>query len=166
MGVSLPLLLILGRRVDMGFGIPDVSQTSASSSSSSAVFQVGMLSQFLDQWRSITSNRFVFNMVQGHHLQLRPCPPMFHNFWQFSVKVCAAHHPIIHKEVGELLSKGAIEPPSGGAGFYSSVFVFPKNTGGLWPILNLKQFNHYLHIPSSKMPTIKHVQQQLVQEGD
>ena len=63
------------------------------------------------------------------------------------MKVAAAHHPIIQKE-DEHLSKGAIEPSSGGAGFYFSVFVVPKCTGGLQPILNLKQFNHYLHILS------------------
>ena len=39
-----------------------------------------------------------------------------------------------------------IEPSSGGAGFYSSVFVVLKHTGGLWPILNLKQLNCYLHL--------------------
>ena len=59
-----------------GVSTPDVSQFTASSSSSSSVFQVGMLSHFLDQWRSITSNRIVLNMVQGHHLQLRSCPTL------------------------------------------------------------------------------------------
>ena len=68
-------------------------------------------------------------------------------------------------EVDELLAKGAIEPSSGGAGFYSSVFVVPKHTGGLCPILNLKHFNHYMHIPSFKMPTLKNVWQ-LIQQGD
>ena len=68
------------------------------------------------------------------------------------MKVAAAHHPIIQKEVDELHSKAVIEPSSGGAGFYSSVFVVPKHTGGLWPILNLKLFNLYLHIPSFKIP--------------
>ena len=151
----------------MGVGTPDVLQpsTSSSSSSTSAPFQVGMLFKFLDQWRSITSNRFVLNMVQGHHLQLRSHPPLFHNFWHFNVKVPAAHHPVIQKEVDELLAKGAIEPSSGGAGFYSSVFVVPKHTGGLRPILNLKRFNHYMHIPSFKMPTLKTVWQ-LIQQGD
>ena len=48
-------------------------------------------------------------------------PPLFHNFWQFIVKVAAAHHAIIQKEVDELLGKRVIEPTSGGAGFYSSV---------------------------------------------
>ena len=86
-------------------------------------------------------------------------PSLFHNFQQFSVKVAAAHHPIIQKEVDELLSKGAVEPSSGGGGFYSSVFVVPKLTGGLWPILNFKWFNCYLHKPYFKMPTVKHVWQ-------
>ena len=99
------------------------------------VFLVGMLSQFLDQWRSISSNRFVLSIVQDHHLQVRSYPPLFSNFWQFKMKVAAAHHPIIQKEVDELLSKGAIEPYSGGTGFYSSVFVVPKHIGGLCSIL-------------------------------
>ena len=58
-----------------------------------------------------------------------------------------------------------IDPSSGGAGFYSNMFVVPKYTGDLWPILNLKHFNHYMHVPSVKMPTIRHVQQ-LMQHGD
>ena len=152
----------------MRVSIPDVSEPSTSSaslSSTSAIFHVGMLFKFVDQWRSITSNRFVLNMVWGHHLQLRSHPPLFHNFWHFNVKVSAAHHPVIQKEVDELLAKGAIEPSLGGAGFYSSVCVVPKCTGGLQPILNLKHFNCYLHIPSFKMPTLKHVQQ-LIQCGD
>ena len=124
----------------MGVSTPDVSWSSTSSSSSSAVFQVGMLFNFFDQWRSITFNRFVLNMVQGHHLQLWSHPPLFCNFWQFNIKVATTHHPIIQKEVDELLAKGVIEPSSGGAVFYSSMFVVPKHTGGLWPILNLKHF--------------------------
>ena len=96
----------------MVVGTPDVSwpSTSSSSSSTSATFQVGMLFRFLDQWRSITPNRFVLNMVRGHHLQLRSRPPLFRNFQHFNVKVPAAHHPVIQKEVDELLAKGAIEP--------------------------------------------------------
>ena len=162
-----PVLLSPDRKVGMGVGAPDVSQpsTSSCSSSTSAPFQFGMLFKFLDQWRSITSNRFVLNMVWDHHLQLRSHPPLFRNFWHFNVKVPAAHHPVIQKEVDELLAKGAIEPSSGGAGFYSSVFVVPKHTGGLRPILSLKHFNHYMHIPSFKMPTLKTVWQ-LVQWGD
>ena len=62
-------------------------------------------------------------------------------------------------EVDELLTKGAVKPSSGGAGFYSGVFVIPKHAGGLWPQLNLKQYKFYVGIPSFKMPTIRHVWQ-------
>ena len=124
-----------------------------------------MFFDFLDQWRSITSNRFVLNMVWGHHLQLRSHPALFRNLWQFNVKVAAAHHLITQKEADELLYKGALEPSSGGAGFYFSAFVVSRHTGVLWPILNLKLFNYYLYTPSFKVPTIRHVQQ-LLQHGD
>ena len=79
--------------------------------------------------------------------------------------MAAAHDPNIQKEVDEVLAKGVIKPSSGGAGFYSSVFVVPMCTGGLWPILNFKQFNCYLHIPSYMISTIQHVWQ-LIQHGD
>ena len=45
------------------------------------------------------------------------------------------------------------------------MFVVPKHTGGLCPILNLKHFNCYMHIPSFKMPTLKNVWP-LIQQGD
>ena len=163
-----PVLLSQEGKVVMGVSAPDVPQPSTSSSSSSSTsttFQVGMLFKFFDQWRSITSNRFVLIMVQGHHLQLKSCPPLFCDFRHFNVKAAAAHHPVIQKEVDELLAKGAIEPSSSGAGFYSSMFVVPKHTGGLCPILNLKHFNCYMHIPSFKMPTLKTIWQ-LIQHGD
>ena len=85
-------------------------------------------------------------MVWGHHLQLKSNPPC--DFWHFNVKAAAVHHPVIQKEVDGLLAKGAIEPSSGGAGFYSSMFVVPKHTGDLHSILYLKHFNRYMHIPS------------------
>ena len=163
--VSPLVLLTLGGKGSVGVSAPDVSWSSASPSSLSAVFQVGMLFKFFDQWRSITSNRFVLNMVQGHHLQLWSHPPLFCNFWQFNVKAATTHHPIIQKQVDELLDKVVIEPSSDGAGFYSSMFVVPKCTGGLWPILNLKHFNHYMHVPSFKVPTMRHVWQ-LIQHVD
>ena len=63
----------------------DVLQSTASSSSSSSVLQVGMLSCFffffLDKRRSITPNRCVLNMVQGHHLQLSSHPPRTIFWW-------------------------------------------------------------------------------------
>ena len=167
--ILFPLVLLSQEgKVGVQVSTPDVPQpltSSSSSSSTSAPFQVGMLFKFFDQWRSIMSNRFVLNMVWGHHLQLKSCPALFCDFLHFNVKAAAAHHPVIQKEVDELLAKGATEPSSGGAGFYSSVFVVPKHTGVLHPILNLKCFNHFMHIPSFKMPPLKNIWQ-LIQQGN
>ena len=68
-----------------------------------------------------------------------------------------APHPVIQKELDKLLAKGAIALSIGCAGFYSNVFVVPKHTGGLWSILNHKQCNTYMHIPTFKMPIIRQV---------
>ena len=75
-------------------------------------------SKFLEQWKSITSSRFVLNMVKGHHLKFRCHLPLFHNFKWFHIKAAPVHHPITHEEVEELLTKDATEPLTGGAGVY------------------------------------------------
>ena len=75
-----------------------------------------------------------------------------------------AHDPIIQREVDELLAKSAIEPLMCVAGFYSNIFVVPKYTGILWPILNLTQFICFMHILSFKMPSIRQILH-LIQQG-
>ena len=47
-----------------------------------------------------------------------------------------AHHPNI-QEIDEHLVKGASEPATDGAGFYSNVFAVPKHNESLQPICNL-----------------------------
>ena len=107
----------------------------------------------------------MLNMFIGSHPQLRSHPPLLCIFQQFCIKAAATHHLIVQKQGDELLAKGAIEPSSGGAGFYSNVFAVLKHTGGLWPMFNLKWFNCYMHIPTFTMPTIRHVRQ-LIKCGD
>ena len=58
---------------------------------------------------SITSNRFVLNMLKGNYLQLRCCPLLFHKYKQVTINVSVTHHLVIQKEAHELLCKGANE---------------------------------------------------------
>ena len=51
---------------------------------------------------------------------------------------------------------GAIEPLTGGTGFYSNVFVL-KCTGGLQIMHKLKHFNCHIHIPTFKIPSVRQV---------
>ena len=124
--MHLPVPLTVGRRGAVGDCIPGVLQPTISSALSSCFAQVGKSLQFLDQWRSTSSNRFVLNMVKGLHLQLWYHPPLFCNFKQFNIKAAKAHHPIIQKEVDELLAKGATEPCTGGAAFTQMGLCFPS----------------------------------------
>ena len=60
-----------------------------------------------------------------------------------------AHHPVIQKEVDELLATYATEPLTSSVDFISNACVVPKLTGGLQP--RLKQFNYYTCTPTFKM---------------
>ena len=68
--VHLPVPLINKERELLEDDIPHVLQSTSSSTSCSSVVQIGTFAHFLDQWGSITSNRFVFNMVKGYHNSL------------------------------------------------------------------------------------------------
>ena len=86
--------------------------------------QVGTLSKNLDQWRSLTFNRFVVKIVLHHYLQVRYHHPLFHDLTLFNIKVAMAYHPLIQKKVGGLIVRDSIEPYMGGAGLYSSLSNF------------------------------------------
>jgi hypothetical protein len=60
------------------------------------------------------------------------------------------------KEVFDLLSKGAIEYGSG-SGFTSPLFVIPKKTGDLRPVLNLRRLNEFLPKIPFKMETVQQI---------
>ena len=84
--------LIPRRRGAMGNGVPDVLQSTTSSTSPSSIVQFGILLQFSDWWRSITSNSLVLNRIKGHHLLCRCHPPLFCIFKWFNIKAVIAHY--------------------------------------------------------------------------
>ena len=88
-------------------------------------FRLVCFSNFLISGEALHPTGLFSIWFLGHHLQLRSPPPLFHNFQQFNVKVAVAHHPVIQKEVDELLAKGTVEPSSGGSCFYSSMLIVP-----------------------------------------
>ena len=162
--VSLPVLLMLGGKGGHGDQHSWYVAVHGLLIIFIYVFQVGMLSNFLINGEALllTGLCWIWFRVTifslGHAI---PCS------YLLVVQCEGGCSSLSHYSEGgwELLSKGAIEPSSGGAGLYSSVFVVPKCTGGLLPILNLKQFNCYLHILPFKVPTVRHVLQ-LIQHGD
>ena len=90
---------------------------------------------------------------------------LFHKFKWFNVHATPAHHCIIQMEMDEFLAKGAIDPSSGGAGFYSNIFVTPNCMSGYHPILHLRQFNYCMYIFTFKIPDIRQVCMLIEQEN-
>ena len=136
--VFLPVLLTLGRRGAIGIGIPDVLQSTASSSSSASVIQVGILSNFWIQGGALLPTGLCLIWFRVFIFSLGLIQPLFHNFKWFNIKAAAAYHPIMQKEgmcclLRELKNHFLVLLVSN-----ASVFVVPKHTGDLFPMHNLK----------------------------
>ena len=77
-------------------------------------------------------------------------------FKWFNIKVATVHHPVIQNGVDDL-AKGGIELYTGGAGLYPNEFVILRCVDGLQPILSLKWFSCYMHMPTFKMLILRQV---------
>ena len=166
--VSPPVLLSQEEKGGVGVSthdVPEPSTSSASSSSTSAAFQVGMLFKFFVQWRSITSNRFVLNMVWGHHLQLRSHPPLFCDFRAVMSRQQQLINLLFRRRLMSFLLRVQQNPPQVVPVSILACLWYLSILGAFDQYSNLEHFNHYMHIPSFKMPTLKHVWQ-LIQHGD
>ena len=83
--VHLPVSLTLRKRVCMGMIFLMCYSLQLHQHHLHLFYMIGHFPTFqirLD-WRCMTSNGFVLNMVKVHHLQLRVWPSLFHDFHQF-----------------------------------------------------------------------------------
>ena len=65
-------------------------------------------------------------------------------------------------EIKILIAKNVlVSVPANTPGFYSNLFVVPKNTGGFRPVLDLKALNRYIACPTFRMETAHSIRQQL-----
>jgi len=67
----------------------------------------------------------------------------------------------LRSEVKDLLTKRAIEETKEHRGYYSHVFLVPKQTGGWRPVFDLSNLNRYLIIPRFKMESALTIQRAL-----
>ena len=126
----------------------------------------GRLMFFIKAWEKITDDQWVLSTIQnGLKLEFVQSPP-----WLGikETRCNAQAMSVLLEEVQSLLQKRAIEiVPRDQAeeGFYSTLFVVPKKTGDLRPVINLKPLNMYLRKQHFKMDTLAKVLN-LVQPGD
>ena len=118
----------------------------------------GRLTHFLAEWRSVTSDKWVLEIIEkGLTIDLESAPPF---------RGLVATRPPAHavsfmaEEVQALLQKKVIVPvPSSQArdGYYSTYFLVPKKDGGMRPILNLKAFNRVVRKTTFRMETLRSI---------
>lgn len=121
--------------------------------------------QFASVWQSVTRDRFVLDAVSlGVTIEFIDAPI------QLSIPSNAVMSYEMSKacdeEISALLDKKAIVSvidPS--LGFYSSIFLVPKKTGGYLPIINLKRLNSFIQYNHFKMEGMESVKF-LIRQGD
>ena len=108
----------------------------------------------ISYWRNLTSDPWVLETIAGYHLEFEsvpiqlnlPRPPPFKR----------AEIQLIDEEVDKLLNKGAIQialPCH--EEFLSNLFLVPKKTGDMRPVINLKPLNEFVQKIHFKMENIQ-----------
>ena len=102
------------------------------------------LLNYLAEWRSIISNRFVLEIV-GRSLSLtfKEPPPLSSDFLPFSLpRVGSEKRGALLDEIRKMMEKQAVVlVEQGTPGFYCNLFLVMKATGGFRPVINLKPLN-------------------------
>ena len=119
---------------------------------------------FSHNWRRLTKDRAILDMVEGFKIPLtqqpfQPLPP-------HEIKLSEVEKSAVREEIRSMLTKGVIEEtlPSDNQ-FLSNVFVRPKPEGKFRFILNLKELNKIVQYLHFKMEGLRDVRN-LVQQGD
>ena len=115
-------------------------------------FRAGRVSNFLPEWKSLTSDPDILSNVSGVKIECDFLPEQpARNKSHFN----QTEFHIIQKEIETLISKGVLEATSPSAGqIISPIFLRPKPDGTHRMILNLKQFNQCVTYRHFKMDTL------------
>ena len=94
---------------------------------------------------------------KGYKLEFHSPPPLSQTPVAFPPPRDQVRKDGLHQAVQDLLAKGAIQQVQNTStpGFYSRVFVVPKKTGGMRPVIDLSHLNKYLRVPHFKMETTR-----------
>ena len=115
-------------------------------------------------WQRITTDQFILQTIQGYRLEFFAVPQQV--VAPVTVVKGLTQQNVMQEEIEKLLLKGAIQlvSPSNGQ-FVSRLFLVPKKTGDLRPVINLRPLNKFIIRKHFKMENLQNVTQ-LVRKGD
>ena len=116
-------------------------------------YRAGNISNYYENWRSITSGKYVLCIVEnGLLLSFYKDQPSKTPF-----EFPKAETEILETEEEKLLKKGVISPTKiQPDGYFSNLFTRKKKDGSYRPILNLKYLNEECYTQHFKMESIRH----------
>ena len=124
----------------------------------------GSLRHAIKMWQRITTDQFILQTIQGYRLEFLAVPQQV--VAPVTVVKGLTQQNVMQEEIEKLLLKGAIQlvSPSNGQ-FVSRLFLVPKKTGDLRPVINLRPLNKFIIRKHFKMENLQNVTQ-LVRKGD
>ena len=132
-------------------GIHDLATLALTGSEPRAVG--GRLAHFHSQWESLLGKCRASSVIaSGVALQFTSSPPLIRVPVSFGTRN-SAH--ALQAAVDALVAKGAVHRvyKINSLGFYSRLFLVPKKTGELRPVIDLSTLNLHLVIPHFRMET-------------
>ena len=111
------------------------------------------LADFAPHWRSLLGNCRATGFVEdGVGIAFQQRPQLTHQSISFRTRNSRQD---LQQAVDALLMKGAIERVTNvrSLGFYSRLFLVPKKTGDLRPVIDLSTLNRHMVVPHFKMET-------------
>ena len=119
-------------------------------------FQSGNIQNFLVNWKRITSDKYILDIVK-HGLKLEFLNEAPHRE-PFQIMYNTNKNGIISQEKSKNLEKKVIVQTTAKKGdFFSSIFLRVKKFGSYRMILNLKKLNKYIDSKHFKMESLQNV---------
>ena len=133
--------------------LKNVIKTSISKADS---FQAGNIKPFLENWKRITSDKYILDIVK-HGLKLEFLSETPHGEL-FRVTYNTKENGIISQEISKLLKKKVtVQAIAEKGDFFSSVFLRAKRDESFRMILNLKKLNKCIDSKHVKMESLQNV---------
>ncbi|VDI71101.1 Hypothetical predicted protein [Mytilus galloprovincialis] len=120
-------------------------------------FQAGRLKLFVNEWRKLTSDKYILDAVQHCYIEFTDNRPPIQNKMSIrNSKFNLKEEKIVDIEIEKLLKMNVIQEVESEINeFISPIFVRPKKNGEYRMILNLKELNKHIEYQHFKMDSFE-----------